>query len=90
MARAIRTFATIDAFFILCYALFFSPIFTAFLFGPVFGYLSAARYTYSHGRVYLGYYMVKIFLDLLMLYLGGSMFTIVTLLINIFISSAVS
>ena len=43
MARAIRTFASIDAFFILCYMGLFSFVFVGAAWGPVFGFLSARQ-----------------------------------------------
>mmetsp|Transcript_13034 Transcript_13034/g.26614 ORF Transcript_13034/g.26614 Transcript_13034/m.26614 type:complete len:257 (-) Transcript_13034:84-854(-) len=90
MSKAIRTFAAIDAFFVICYMGFFSIAFACAGWGPFFGYLSAHYYSHRRGMVYLIYYYLKIFLDLLVLYTFGSLFTVFTLLINIFIASAVS
>lgn len=83
-------FSTIDMFIVLCYTFFFSNVFIVFSFGPLFGYLSAVRYSYRHARVYLGYYIFKILLDLMVLYFSGSLFSIFTLFVNMFVCSAVN
>ena len=40
LARAIRTLASIDMFFVVMYTLLFSPLFIGAAWGPFFGYMS--------------------------------------------------
>lgn len=89
LARAIRTLASIDMFFIFMYTLFFSPLFIGAAWGAFFGYMSGKEYSCFRAKVYAFYYIIKVCFDAYLVVNFSTFFYLFGFMVDAFICSVV-